>query len=179
MFIALGQTAGPWEEAGDVALIAPGRIRAAYAGGAGSFLQLKSLVQVGGTCAVTARLVSLTDGDAALGIWDKGADYTEIECAENNGQCKPLRAFGVDGGDVPLVNGGLYLGVVVKGTRLFALHSGDGVTWSLMAGLPTEGADGSDYVDAPIIPYFGQNPNSGDSVWDDFNVHPIPAALIP
>lgn len=182
-FIALGQTAGPWEEdannASDVTLVAGGRIRTSYGGGIGAFLELKSTVQLGGTCAITVRLVSTTGGDTALGIWDKTSDYTEITCFENNGTCQPLRAFGVNGGDVPLVNGGLYLGIVVKGTRLFAFHSGDGASWTLLPNLPANGVEGQPVLDLPVIPYFGQNPNSDESVWDDFDIHGIPASLVP
>lgn len=182
-FVALGQDAGPWQEDaqtnGNVSLVPGGRILTDYGGGSGAFLELKTPQALGGTCAITVRLVSTTGGDTALGIWDTMQDFTEIECNENNGQCKPLRAFGVSGGDIPLVNGGLYLGIVVKGMRLFAFYSGDGASWTLVPNLPANGVDGAQFLDKPVIPYFGQNPFSDESIWDDFGIHGIPASLVP
>ncbi len=182
-FVTLGEETGPWEEysttKADVSLVPSGRIRADYNGGSGAFLQLKTLQLLTGTCAITARLASIAGGDAALGVWDLGQGYTEIECKSNNGVCKPLRAFGFDGPDVSLVNGGLHLGIVLKGTQAFAFYSGDGANWTLLPNVPAGGANVAQIIDQSVTAYFGQNPNQQESEWDDFGVYGIPANLVP
>lgn len=182
-FKVAGETTGPWEEDPsntDAVMLAPGgRIKTTYLGGIGAFLQLKALVSAPAPCAMTVRLVSTTGGRSAFGIWDKASDYTELSCDESSGDCKPLRAFGVDGGTIPLVNNGLYLGIVARNNRLFGLYSGDGTNWTLVPNQGANGFDGQAYLDQPFTTYFGQNPNSDESQWDDFNVHAIPNSAVP
>lgn len=182
-FISNGENNGPWMEdppnSGDVRLTQGGRIQTQYGGGNGAFLLLKATVQPASTCAITVHLAATSGGEMGFGIWDKTADFTEITCVESAGGCQPLRAFGVDGGTVKFVNGGLYFGLVIQGTRVFGLYSGDGTTWSLIPNQNANGSDAGNVLDFPVTTYFGQNPNSNDSEWDDFDVRAIPVSALP
>lgn len=182
-FKLTGELMGPWEEdppnTDNVSYVVGGRIKTTYGGGSGAFLQLKALVSATAPCAMTIRLASTSGGRSAFGIWDQASDFTELTCFETNNVCQPLRAFGIDGGTIPLVNGGLYLGIVARNDRLFGLYSGDGTSWTLIPNQGQNGVDGQAYLDQPFTTYFGQNPNSDESVWDEFNVHAIPKSAVP
>lgn len=183
-FNTLGEGAGPWAETqppSDDVLWAQNMILTTSAP---AFLSRKMAINLptpAGACAITVKLASLDGGNAMFGLVqdmaspaDPNASSIVIEENSNMGYLHPF-GYSYLGGPVQFP---VTLGIVVRPGHLYGFFF-NGSTWTPLLSMASGAPVGWLTTSTGFI-RFGQRDSGNDlSRWDDYDVMPIPASILP